>query len=150
MASFNPILRWVTTALILAGGLLFLLLALGGHLQLVEARELMSAGTQAQATITQKWSGGKRSSRHDFSYAFRVGDGQFEKTVTGIAYRDYEAMQVGARIAVWYEPANPARNVTGPELADLEWWPNRLFGLFAGLALCGWAVARILGRKSVT
>ena len=149
MASPAGILRWLGTTLIVGGGLFFLMLALGSQIQLVEARQLMSAGAQAQGIITQKFAGGRRSSRHDFTYTFSVGDGRFEKTVTGIAYRDYEQMQVGEKIPVRYEPANPGKNVTSPELADLEGWPNRLFGPVLGLALLGWGIARIVRRPRI-
>ena len=146
MAILSGILRWLGTTLILGAALVFLLLALGGHLQLVEARQLMATGIRAQATVTQKWAGGKRSSRYDFSYAFRVGDRNFEKTVTGIGYGDYERLQVGQPIAVWHEPANPANNITHPDLDDRESWPNRLFGVVLGFVLLGWGMVRIVRR----
>lgn len=150
MAILSGILRWLGTTLILGAALFFLGLALGGHLQLLEARKLMATGTQAEATVSQKWSGGKRSTRYDFSYTFRVGDRSIERTVTGIGYGDYVKLQVGQRIPVWHEPSNAAKNITRTEMADLESWPNRLFGFVLGFALLGWGIARIVRRSRTT
>lgn len=138
--------RWFATLLIVAGGLFFLLLGLGAWLQLVEAREVRATGALAEATVTGKRAGGKRSSRHDFSYTVRVGQRQFDRTVTGIGYRDYERLQVGERILVWYRAEDPARSLSEVELAELESWPNRLFLPLAGLALLAWGVARMIRR----
>lgn len=142
--------RWLATLLIVAGGLFFLLLGLGGWLQVVEAREIKASGTQAEATVSGKRSGGKRSSRYDFSYTVRVGDRQVEKTVTGIGYRNYERMKIGERIAVWYRADDPGRSITDVELAEIESWPNLLFLPVVGLALLGWAIARIVRRPRIT
>ena len=49
----------------------------------------------------------------------------------------------GDRVKVWYDPGNPARSITRAELDDLESWPNRIFFPLAGLALLGWAIARL-------
>jgi hypothetical protein len=146
MELLSRLLRWLGTALILCAGLLFVALFLAMHVQLVEARKLMETGAQAEGTITQKVGASKRSSRRDFSYTFRVGSEPFAKTVTGIGSDDYGQMQVGQKIVVRYRPDDPHRNITQPELADLESWANRLFGLAVGLALIGWGIARIVRR----
>jgi hypothetical protein len=146
METRSRLLRWLGTALILCAGLFFLALFLAMHVQLVEARKLMETGARAEGTVTQMVGASKRSGRRDFTYAFRVGTEQFAKTVTGVGYDDYSEMRIGQTIVVRYRPDNPDRNITQPELTDLESWANRLFGLAVGLALIGWGIARIVRR----
>ena len=57
-------LRWLTTFLILAAGLAALLFALGAHLELGEARELMPRGRQVEGVVTEAYISG-------YSYAMQ-------------------------------------------------------------------------------
>lgn len=138
------ILRWLATALIVAGALLCLLLALGSHLLLLEARDLMAQGRQVEGTVTETRTGGRRSTRYSFSYAYPAGSVRYAKANRTIAYRDYARMRRGQTIAVWYDPANPERSITVAEMADYESLANRLFFLLAGLAFLVWAITRVV------
>lgn len=61
---FSRLLNWLGTVLILVVGLFVLLLALGAHLQLLDARKLMSEGRLAEGTVTGARAGGKRSTSY--------------------------------------------------------------------------------------
>ena len=139
-------MRWLVTSLGVAGALLCLLLALGAHLQLVATRTLMSQGRPVEGAVTGTWAGGRRSSRHDFSYAYLAGNVRHVKDHRMIRYRDYVALDSGHAITVRYDPADPDRSITAPELADAESWGNRLFFPLIGLALLGWALKRMVRR----
>jgi len=145
-AMFSKLLNWLGTLLIVAIGLFALLLALGAHLQLLEARKLMSQGRQTEGMVTEAHGGGKRSTSYYFSYEFPAGNVKHARKNRSIAYGDYTQMRPGTRIQVWYDPANPERSITTPELAEHESWANRLFFPLVGLALLGWGVARIVRR----
>lgn len=138
------IVRWLATALILLGGLLCLLLALGAHLQLLEARKLMSQGQQVEGTVTERRAGGRRSSRYSFSYTYPAGNIAHTKANLTIGYRTYTRLSSGQTIPVWYDPTDPERSITAPELADYESLANRLFFPAAALALLVWAIRRML------
>lgn len=125
-------------------GLFVLVLALGAHLQLLDARELMSQGRLAEGTVTDAHGGGKRSTSYYFTYEFPAGTVTHARKDRSISYGDYATMRRGNRIQVWYDPANPERSITAPEMAEHESWANRLFFPLAGLALLGWGVARII------
>ena len=143
----RKILRWLGTLLILAVGLFFLLLALGAHLQLLEARKLMSQGRQAEGTVTEARGGGKRSTSYYFSYEFPAGAVSYAGKNRSIAYGDFTQMRSGGKIQVWYDAAHPERSITAAELAEHESWANRLFFPLLGLALIGWGTARIVRRS---
>ena len=70
-------LRWLTTFLILAAGLAALLFALGAHLELGEARELMARGRQVEGVVTEAYISG-------YSYAYAVGGTRHSAAKRGI------------------------------------------------------------------
>ena len=133
-------LRWLTTFLILVPGLVALLLALGAHLELGEARELMARGRQVEGVVTEAYTSG-------YSYSYAVGGTRYSAAKRGIPRRLREKLPPGTRIAVWHDPAEPQRSTTIAEIADLEHWANRLLFPLIGLALIAWAVVRMLPRK---
>lgn len=141
------LLNWLGTVLILVVGLFVLLLALGAHLQLLDARKLKSEGRLAEGTVTDTRTGGKRSTSYYFSYEFPAGAVTRARKDRTISYRDYAKMRRGNRIQVWYDPASPESSITMPEMAEHESWANRLFFPLAGLALLGWGIARIVRRR---
>jgi uncharacterized protein DUF3592 len=141
------LLRWLGTLLILAAGLFFLLLALGGHLQLLEARKVMAEGQPAEGTVTGLRRGTGKSASYYFSYEFPAGGAMHARKDAGVSYGDYQGLRQGTRIKVWYDPAHPAKSITTPEMAEFESVPNRLFLPAAALLLLGWGVVRIVRRR---
>ena len=141
------LLRWLGTLLILAAGLFFLLLALGGHLQLLDARKVMAEGQPAEGTVTGLRRGTGKSASYYFSYEFPAGGAMHARKDVGVSYSDYQKLRTGSKILVRHDPENPAKNVTAPEMAEFESVPNRLFLPVAALLLLAWAVARIVRRR---
>ncbi len=143
----KKLLRWLGTLVIFVAGLFFLVLALGGHLQLLDARRVMAEGQSAEGTVTGLRRGAGKSASYYFSYEFPAGGTIHAKKDLGISYGDYHELRRGSRIKVWYDPANPAKSVTTPEMAEFESVPNRLFLPGVALALLGWWVARIVRKR---
>jgi hypothetical protein len=141
------LLRGLATLVIFVVGLFFLVLALGGHLQLLDARKLMAEGKSAEGTIIGARSGGKKSASYYFSYEFPAGGVLHARKDVGVSYSDYQKLRAGSRILVRYDPGNPAKNVTTPEMAEFESIPNRLFLPGVALVLLGWWVARIVRKR---
>ena len=126
--------------------LFFAVLALGGHLQLLDARQVMVEGQVAEATVSGLRKGTGKSSSHYFDYEFSVDGKQHAKTNVTISYDAFHALRNGSKVKVWYDPANPALSATQQEREEFESWPNRL--LLPGIAailLAGWI--RRLVRK---
>lgn len=146
-ATFSKLLKWLGTLIIFVAGVFFMLLALGGHLQLLEARRLMAEGRSAEGTVSGVRGGGRKSSSYYFSYEFPADGVMHARKDVGISYGDYHELRGRSRIKVWYDPENPARSITTPEMAEFESVPNRLFLPVVGLALLGWFVARIVRRS---
>lgn len=143
----RTLLRWLGTLLIFVAALFFLVLALGAHLQLLEARQLMAEGRAADGTITGVRKGRGKSSSYYFSYAFSVGGATHARTDVSVPYGEYQTLQEGRNLQVRYDPADPGKSVTKPEMAQLESWPNRLFFPILSLMFIGWWVARLARRR---
>jgi hypothetical protein len=139
-------LRWLATLLILAAGLLALLLALGAHLELGDARELMARGRQVEGVVTEAYAV-RQGTASGYSYAYAVGGTRYSAIKRSIPRGLKEKLPPGTRIAVWYDAADPPRSTTIAEIAELEGWANRVFFPLIGLALLAWAVVRMLPRK---
>jgi Tfp pilus assembly protein PilW len=143
--------RWLGTALIFLAGLFVLLLALGAHLQLVEARQLVAGGKKTEGTVTQVGSARRRSTHYRVSYTYPVGNVAYTKSDRSISYGDANALTRGAKIPVWYDAANPEVATTTAELAEQEHLANRIFFPLIGFALLTWAVVRIVRpRRAAT
>ena len=133
-------LRWGLTLLILAAGLVALAFALGAHLDLGEARQLMARGRQVEGVVTD-------ASAASYNYAYAVGGMRYSAINRTIPRGLGEKLHPGTRIAVWHDPADPQRSITIAEVAELESWVNRLVLPLLGLALLAWAIVRMLPRK---
>lgn len=138
-------LRWLATSLILAVGLFVLLLALGSHLQLDEARKLMAQGRQAEGTVTEAYTV-RRGSASAYSYIYAVGSTNYSKSKRSIARSERARVPAGTKIPVWYDLAQPERATTRAEIAEMEDLGNRVIFPLIGLLLIGWAIARILHK----
>jgi hypothetical protein len=143
----SRLLSALATFVIFATGLFFLLLALGGHLQLLEARTVMAEGRTAEGTVTALRRGGQKSASYYFSYEFPAGSAIQAKKDLSISYSDFHALRKGSNIKVWYDPASPAKSVTIPEMAEFESIPNRLFLPGIAVLLLGWWIARLVRRR---
>ena len=139
------------------GGLFFLLMsaafgfiAIARQGALDEARELAATGVQTRAVVTEMRVTGKRGSTHNVSYRFRAGDRDAGATDRRIFHARYDELSIGDEIPVRFDPANPNRNVTAPELEELERWSDRLG--FGGLALfwLGMSVAYFRTKPGAT
>lgn len=147
-AAFSKLLGWLATLVIFLAGLFFAVLALGGHLQLLEARKVMAQGQAIEGTVTGLRRGTGKSASYYFSYEFPAGGVMLARKDASISYSDHHELRQGSRIKVWYDPANPASSVTAPEMAEFESIPNRLFLPGVALLLLGWWVARLVRRRS--
>jgi len=141
------VLRKLGTAAILVAGLFFLLLALGQNLQLLAARELVAAGTRAEATVTAMGAP-RRSTAYRYTYSYRVGGTEHVRADRSIPYGQRESLKPGTKIEVWYDPKRPEVATSAAELAEHESVPNRLFLPLIGAVLLGWGLARILRRPT--
>lgn len=144
MARGARILRRVVTASILLFALLFLALAFGSHRQLVESRRLLEAGATTEGVVTEAVTA-RRGTATSFSYRFEAAGRGYAAARRSIPWGLREENAAGSRVKVWYDTANPNRSVTMAEMAELENWANRLFFPIAGVALLGWAIARMRG-----
>ena len=128
-------------------GLFFLVLALGGHLQLLDARRVMAEGAKVEGSVTRSYSGGRRSTAYYFDYEYpAVGGQKLSGRKRSISYSDYERLRPGTKVPVWHDARNPERSITTAEMAELESGANRLFLPLVGLALIAWGIARIFRR----
>jgi uncharacterized protein DUF3592 len=144
----SRLLRRLATLVIFVAGLFFLLLALGGHLQLLDARRLMAKGGKVEGSVTQAYSGGRRSTAYYFDYEYPAAGGlKLSGKKRSISYSDYERLRPGTKVPVWHDPGNPGRSVTTAEMAELESWANRLFFPLVGLAFLAWGIYRVVGRR---
>ncbi len=141
------LLRWLLTASIFAFAALFALLGLGAHLALGDARRLAESGTQAEATVTELVAA-KRSTAYRVSYRYDAAGRSLEASKRSIPYGMRGELRPGAKIPVWYEPAQPGRSTTRAEVAELERWPNRIFFPVAAIALLAWGVIRTRKRRA--
>ena len=137
-------MRWIVSILLLAAGVATLMLALGQALALQDSRQLMAAGARADGTITEQAQGRKSIGRF-YSYRFRVGDRDWVATHRDIPF-SARTIPVGSRVAVRYDPANPAKSITAAELEEAENWGNRLLFPVVGVALIAGAVARMVRK----
>ena len=138
--------RLLVSGLIAALALLFLILAVGNHLQLQDARSLRESGVATEATLSEVLGGGARGGSHRYSYSFVVGAERFAQQRRDITYDARYSSKVGDRVKAWYEPRDPRKSITQAELDSLESWSNRLFFPLAGLALLAWTIARTIRR----
>jgi uncharacterized protein DUF3592 len=146
-AAFSRLLGWLATVVIFLAGLFFAVLALGGHLQLLEARKVMAQGQPVEGTVTGLRRGTGKSASYYFSYEFSAGGATHAKKDAGISYGDFQELRQGRKISVRYDPAHPAHSITAPEMAEFESIPNRLFLPGVALLLLGWWVARLVRRR---
>jgi uncharacterized protein DUF3592 len=146
-AAFSKLLGWLATLVIFLAGLFFAVLALGGHLQLLEARKVMAQGQPVEGTVTGLRRGTGKSASYYFSYEFPAAGMMRARKDAGISYSDHHELRQGSKIKVWYDPANPANSVTTPEMAEFESIPNRLFLPGVALLLLGWWVTRLVRRR---
>lgn len=139
------------------GGIFFLLMsaafgiiAVARQEALDEARELAATGVQTRAVVTAMRVTGKRGSSHNLSYRFRAEGRDAGATDRRIYHARYDELSIGDEIPVRYDPANPHRHVTAPELEELERWSDRLgFGGFA-LVWLGMSVAYFRTKPGAT
>lgn len=136
------ILRWVVTASILLFGSLFLVLGLGMHLQLLEARRLVQEGAQAQATVTESGTA-RRSTATRITYEFSAAGRTYTARDRSIPFAARKSLPAGASVRVWHDRTNPAKSVTVAELDEMEAPGNRAFFPLAGIALIAWAILRM-------
>lgn len=138
--------RVLGTAAIFVAAFFFLLLALGNHLQLLEARSLVASGAVAEGTVTAIGAP-RRSTAYRYSYTYRAGGKDYSRADKSIAYGERENYQQGTRVKVWHDRSRPEAATTAAELADLEFVGNRLFLPGVGLAFLAWGLARIFRRR---
>lgn len=136
------------------GAILWLLMSAGVAFIVVDrqvtletARELAASGIQTRATVTGMRLTGKRGRSHNLSYRFRVAEREFGGTDRRIPSEKYDELDVGAEIAVRFDPANPHRHVTGPELEELERWSDRIGYSLLSLAFLTACVSRLRDPK---
>src|SRR5688572_33319690 len=97
---FRSLPRRVATLSIFVSGLFFLMLGLGNHLQLLEARQLVAEGTKVEGSVTKAYSGGRRSTAYYFDYEYSAANAKFIGTKRSISFSDYEQLRPGTRIPV--------------------------------------------------
>ena len=145
MGSWRRLLDWIVIGFILLFGLLMLVLTLGHHLQMGEARTLVESGTETQAVVTQMH-GGRRNMR-SYSYRFKAAGQEVHAAKRDIPYGMRDEFAPGDTIRVWYDPSDPARkNMTMAELHEMESWWNRLAPAVLGGGLI-FLAARLMRRK---
>jgi len=143
----SRLLRALGTLALLFAGLFFALLALGGHLQLLEARRVMAEGQATEGTVNGLRKGTGKSASYYFNYEFSAGGAKHVKADVGLSYGDFHALRNGSKVKVWYNPANPAVSATLQERAEYESWPNRLFLPGVSVLLLGWWIARLVRKR---
>ena len=143
----SRLLRALGTLAIFVAALFFALLALGAHLQLLDARRVMAEGQVAEGTVNQLRKGTGKSASYYFGYEFPAAGASRSKRDASISYSDYQALRAGSKVRVWYDPANPAVSATRQERDEFESWPNRLFLPGVSALLLGWWIARLVRTR---
>ena len=122
--------RRFATPLLLVGGIAFGIAAVVAQQTLDEARALVRDGVQTTATVTQANLWGKRNSRYYIGYRYVVAGKDLSRggEVTQEAFSE---LTVGMSLPVRFDPDNPQRAISGPELALIESWRTRegFFGI---------------------
>ncbi|MEO5676903.1 MAG: DUF3592 domain-containing protein [Usitatibacter sp.] len=111
--------RRLATPLLLVGGIAFGIAAVVAQQTLDEARALARYGVQTTGTVTQAHLGGKRNTRHYIGYRYVVAGKDLSKggEVTEEAFSE---LTVGVSLPVRFDPDDPHRAISGPELARIE------------------------------
>ena len=146
--TFSSLPRRLATFVIFAAGLFFLLLGLGNHLQLLEARQLMAEGEKVEGNVTKAYSGGRRSTAYYYDYEYSAAESGLKLSgeKRSISFSHYEQLRPGTRIPVWHDAWNPERSMTTAEMAERENWANWLFLPVLGFGLLGWGIFRLFRR----
>ncbi len=144
----NPrVKQWLGAGLLLLISAAFALEAFDRQWELDAARKLADSGTQADATVTHMkcCAQGRfgKSGRSYITYRFQVGERQFGGTDREIPPDKYAGVQVGSKIPVRFNPANPSRHIALLELAELELWGYRIGFSLLSLSLLTWCVLRL-------
>lgn len=143
----SRLLTWLGTLAIFVAAAFFALLALGNHLQRLDAQKVMVEGQPAEGTVIGVRRGTGKSSSYYFSYEFAAGGTMHTKKDAGISYDNYQALRQGSKIKVRYDPAQPANSITAPEMAEFESIPNRLFLPGVAVLLFGWWAWRLFRKR---
>ena len=138
--------RWVGAFILLLGSVGFALCGFIAHTTLEEARALAASGIQTRAVVTGLSISGKRKSSHNLGYRFRVGDKDAGADHRRIPPARYHELEIGDEIPVRFDPANPHRHITAPELEQLERWGERIGFPFLSLAFLVWSYAHFRDR----
>ena len=115
----------------------FGLLALGHTLQVEEAREIWAHGRPVEGSLTAQIS--QKKGPQYYSYAYAVDGAAItaeRRSIPGAAAQ----IPVGTKLAVRYDPADPARSMTAAELQELEHPANRALLPMMALAFLGGAI----------
>jgi Protein of unknown function (DUF3592) len=144
----NPLVKqWLGAGLLLLISAMFALMVLVRQWELDAARKLADSGTHADATVTHMKCCAQRrigKSRRSFiTYRFQVGERQFGGKDREIPPDKYAGVQVGSKIPVLFNPANPNRHVTLLELAELEQWGYRIGFSLLSLVLLTLCILRL-------
>jgi hypothetical protein len=139
-------LTGIVVVLLLAA--FFALLALGNALALDEAREISARGQATEGVLTEHHRR-KKSTALEYSYTYRVEGRQLTAERRSIPWARGDT-PVGSKLAVRYDPSNPARSVTPAELEELEHPANRAFLWIVALALFAWAGYLMVRRPKAT
>ena len=113
------------TPLFLVCGLALGIAAVLQQQTLNEARALARDGVQTTATLTQAKVWGKRNTRYWVEYHYVVAG----KDLSGggeAAEEAFSQLTVGMSLPVRFDPDNPERAISEPQLALLESWRTRV------------------------
>ena len=139
--------QWLGAGLLLLISIVFALMALDRQFELDAARRLADSGAPADATVTHMkcCAQGRigKSRRSYITYRFQAGERQFGGADREIPPEKYSGMQVGSKIPVRFNPANPNRHIALLELAELELWGYRIGFSLLSLGLLTWCVLRL-------
>jgi Protein of unknown function (DUF3592) len=116
--------RRFATPILLVYGLGFGIAAVVAQQTLDEARALAREGVQTTATVTQAKLWGKRNTNYYIAYRYVVAATDLSRggDVTEEAFSE---LTVGKSLPIRFDPDNPQRAISGPELALIESWKTR-------------------------
>lgn len=111
--------RRFATPILLVFGLGFGIAAVVAQQTLDEARALARDGVQTTGTVTRANQWGKRNNRYYIEYRYVVAGKDLSRGGE-VSEEAFSELTVGTSLPVRFDPDNPLRAITGPELARIE------------------------------
>jgi hypothetical protein len=107
--------------------------------------ELRESGQPVAGTVDDVF-GKIEDEKPRYYYRYAVGGKEYRIGPRSIPRSEARRIVPGMVVMVWYDPLKPSRNMTNPELAEIEWWPPRILIPACSLACLAYGFRRLAQR----